>query len=101
MLAGELQGLLDLQFDDIGLTGFSLAEIELVLDDAADRKARAKEPAAEDALPADSLQGPAVSRAGRSVAPRAAPPPLWRTRSAVLRRHCPAMAAIHREGRAA
>ena len=62
VLAGELQGLLDLQFDDIGLTGFSLAEIELVLDDAADRKARAKEPAAEDALPADSLQGPAVSR---------------------------------------
>jgi ParB-like nuclease domain len=60
LLASELQGLLDLEFDDIELTGFSLGEIDLLLDEAAE-KAR---PAAEDELPANSLEGPAVSRAG-------------------------------------
>ncbi len=64
LLASELHGLLDLQFDDIEATGFSPTEIDLVLDDAVHRKARAKEPAAEDALPANVLQAPAVSQAG-------------------------------------
>jgi len=62
LLATELQGLLDLQFDDIELTGFSLGEIDLLLDEAAEKKA--EEPGPEDELPANSLQGPAVSRMG-------------------------------------
>ena len=62
LLASELQGLLELQFDDIELTGFSLGEIDLMLDEAAEKKA--EEPGPEDELPANSLQGPAVSRAG-------------------------------------
>jgi hypothetical protein len=62
LLATELQGLLDLQFDDIELTGFSLGEIDLLLDEAAENKA--EEPRPEDELPANSLQGPAVSTAG-------------------------------------
>ena len=62
MLATELQGLLDLQFDDVELTGFSLGEIDLVLEEAAEKKA--ERPGPEDELPANSLQGPAVSRAG-------------------------------------
>jgi hypothetical protein len=62
LLATELKGLLDLQFDDIELTGFSLGEIDLMLDEAAEKKA--EEPGPEDELPANSLQGPAVSRAG-------------------------------------
>jgi hypothetical protein len=60
LLATELQGLVELRFDDIELTGFSLGEIDLMLDEAAETKA--EQP--EDELPADSLQGPAVSRAG-------------------------------------
>ena len=83
LLATELQGLLELQFDDIELTGFSLGEIDLMLDEAAEKQAQATRP--EDELPANSLQGPAVSRAGRSVGPGAAPPPVWRARST---RHC-------------
>ena len=62
LLATELQGLVELQFDDIELTGFSLGEIDLMLDEAAEKKA--EEPGPEDELPANSLQGPAVSRAG-------------------------------------
>jgi DNA modification methylase len=62
LLASELQGLVELQFDDIELTGFSLGEIDLMLDEAAEKKA--EEPGPEDELPANSLQGPAVSRAG-------------------------------------
>jgi ParB-like chromosome segregation protein Spo0J len=64
LLASELQGLLELQFDDIELTGFSLGEIDLMLDEAAEKKEKAEEPEPEDKLPANSLQGPAVSRAG-------------------------------------
>jgi hypothetical protein len=33
LLATELQGLVELQFDDIELTGFSLGEIDLMLPD--------------------------------------------------------------------
>jgi ParB-like nuclease domain/DNA methylase len=62
LLATELQGLVELQFDDIELTGFSLGEIDLMLDEAAEKKA--EQPGPEDELPANSLQGPAVSRAG-------------------------------------
>ena len=62
LLASELQGLVELQFDDIELTGFSLGEIDLMLDEAAEKKA--EEPGPEDELPANSLQGPAVSRVG-------------------------------------
>jgi hypothetical protein len=60
LLATELQGLVELQFDDIELTGVSLGEIDLMLDEAAEKKA--EEP--EDELPANGLQGPAVSTAG-------------------------------------
>jgi DNA modification methylase len=62
LLATELQGLVELQFDDIELTGFSLGEIDLMLDEAAEKKA--ERPGPEDELPANSPQGPAVSRAG-------------------------------------
>jgi hypothetical protein len=62
LLASELQGLLELEFDDIELTGFSLGEIDLMLDEAADKKAEETGP--EDELPANSLHDPAVSRAG-------------------------------------
>jgi len=62
LLATELQGLLELQFDDIELTGFSLGEIDLMLDKAVEKKA--EKPGREDELPANSLSGPAVSRAG-------------------------------------
>ena len=62
LLASELKGLLELQFDDIELTGFSLGEIDLMLDEATGNKA--KKPGREDELPVNSLQGPAVSRVG-------------------------------------
>jgi hypothetical protein len=48
LLALELQGLIDLDFD-VGLTGFSLGEIELVLEDA--REASTDETPAEDVMP--------------------------------------------------
>ena len=41
LLATELQGLVELQFDDIELTGFSLGEIDLMLDEAARKEGRA------------------------------------------------------------
>ncbi len=62
LLATELQGLLELQFDDIELTGFSLGDIDLLLDEAAEKKSEQPEP--EDEVPANSPQGPAVSRTG-------------------------------------
>ncbi len=62
LLASELKGLLELQFDDIELTGFSLGEIDHMLEEAMENKA--KKPGREDELPANSLQGPAVSRVG-------------------------------------
>ena len=40
LLASELKGLLELQFDDIELTGFSLGEIDLMLDEP-EKKAKA------------------------------------------------------------
>ena len=60
ILAIELQGLVDLEFD-MGLTGFSLAEIDLVLDEAGEADPDAVD-AAEDAVPAAA--GPAVTERG-------------------------------------
>lgn len=60
LLAIELQGLIDLQFD-VELTGFSLAEIDLVLDEARDAKPDGRD-AAEDDVPV--VGGTAVSALG-------------------------------------
>jgi hypothetical protein len=62
LLASELQGLLDVQFDDIELTGFSLGELDLMLEDAGE--ATPRQPAAADELAAGALHGLPVSRAG-------------------------------------
>ena len=64
LLAIELQGLIDLNFD-IELTGFSIAEVDLVLDFAADSKPtspRGAASVADDALP-ERLDSP-VTRMG-------------------------------------
>src|SRR6202011_5690731 len=60
ILAIELQGLLDLEFDDPELSGFSLGEIDGILGDASEKST--PEPGPEDFLPADKEA--AVSRAG-------------------------------------
>lgn len=60
ILAIELQGLIDLDFD-VELTWFSLAEIDFVLDEAGEADPDAPD-AAEDAVP--DVTGPAVSRMG-------------------------------------
>jgi ParB-like chromosome segregation protein Spo0J len=60
ILAIELQGLLDLEFDDPELTGFSLGEIDGILSDASEKSAT--EPGPEDSLPAEKIA--AVSRLG-------------------------------------
>src|SRR5882672_1604325 len=49
ILAIEYQGLHDLQFDDLEVTGFSLGEIDTILDDASEKKP--VEPGPEDDLP--------------------------------------------------
>ena len=49
ILAIEYQGLHDLQFDDIEVTGFSLGEIDIILDEASEKKAVG--PGPEDELP--------------------------------------------------
>jgi len=62
MLATELQGLIDLEFD-VALTGFSIAEIDLVIDEAAKRKQLLPDVSGtEDWLPATTPH--AVSRRG-------------------------------------
>ena len=60
ILAIELQGLIDLDFD-VELTGFSLAEVDLVLDEAGDSDPTGHD-APEDAVP--TVTGPAVTRRG-------------------------------------
>lgn len=60
VLAIELQALVDLEFD-MELTGFSLAEIDLALDEAREADPAAGD-AAHDAVP--DMVGPAVSRLG-------------------------------------
>jgi DNA modification methylase len=49
ILAIEYQGLHDLHFDDIEVTGFSLGEIDLILDEASEKKP--DEPGPEDNMP--------------------------------------------------
>jgi ParB-like chromosome segregation protein Spo0J len=49
ILAIEYQALEDLQFDDIEVTGFSLGEIDTILDDASEKKP--VEPGPEDQIP--------------------------------------------------
>ncbi len=49
ILAIEYQALEDLQFDDIGVTGFSLGEIDIILDEASEKKPVG--PGPEDDLP--------------------------------------------------
>lgn len=60
MLAIELQGLIELDFE-VELTGFSLAEVDLVLDEASDADPGTPD-APEDVVPTRS--GPPVSRHG-------------------------------------
>lgn len=60
ILAIELQGLVDLNFD-VELTGFSLAEIDFVLDEAGEADPAAPD-TAEDAVP--DVTGPAVTSMG-------------------------------------
>jgi len=61
LLTIELQSLLDVDFD-VELTGFSTADIDLALDDAAE--AQAGRPAAEDWIPEPPAGGGAVSCTG-------------------------------------
>ena len=63
LLAIELQGLIELDFN-IELTGFSLAEAEIILDEARDSSVEASDPLAEDQIPRYEKKGPAVSRTG-------------------------------------
>jgi DNA modification methylase len=60
-LAIELQFLQDVQFDDIEVTGFSLGEIDIILDEASEKSPQ--EPGPEDEIPAKSPHN-IVSRAG-------------------------------------
>jgi hypothetical protein len=60
VLAAELKGLLDLQFDDVELTGFALGDIDHILDDAGANKVQKARP--EDKRPTN--WGAVVSRAG-------------------------------------
>ena len=60
ILAIELQGLIDLDFD-VGLTGFEVGQIDILLDDVNEAKREAVGP--EDASPVP-LPGPSVSQAG-------------------------------------
>lgn len=53
LLATELQGLLDVQFDDIELTGFSLGDVALLVDEPAEKKTKVRPD-----------KRPAVSRVG-------------------------------------
>jgi hypothetical protein len=50
MLAIELQGLVDLDFG-IELTGFSLAEVDIVLDEARESATDGADATAEDTIP--------------------------------------------------
>jgi DNA methylase len=63
ILAIELQNLVDLDFD-VELTGFSLAEVEIALDEARDSAVDGADPTAEDKIPAYEGDRPAVSRPG-------------------------------------
>jgi hypothetical protein len=61
ILAIELQGLIDLNFD-VEITGFSTPDIDIVLDDAAE--AAGKPPGPEDDVPDLPAAGTVISRTG-------------------------------------
>jgi hypothetical protein len=63
MLAIELQGLVDLVFD-IEFTGFSLAEVDIVLDEARDSATDGADTSIEDIIPLYRHDGPSVTRSG-------------------------------------
>jgi DNA modification methylase len=63
ILAIELQGLIDLDFE-IELTGFSLAEVDIVLDEARESSTDGADTAVEDTIPTYRHDAPAVSRMG-------------------------------------
>jgi hypothetical protein len=62
LLANELKGLIDIQFEDIGVTGFSLDAIDLMLEKAERRNANKGERKSE-AMAADPQDAP-VSKSG-------------------------------------
>jgi hypothetical protein len=62
VLAAELKGLLDLQFDDVELTGFALGDIDHILDDAGANKVEKARP--EDKRLTNGREDAVVSRAG-------------------------------------
>src|SRR5258708_21376982 len=63
MLAIEFQSLVDLDFE-IELTGFSLAEVDIVLDEARESATDGADASVEDNIPADRHEGPAVTQPG-------------------------------------
>jgi hypothetical protein len=63
MLAIELQGLVDLDFE-IELTGFSLAEVDIVLDEARESATDGADASIEDTIPSYRHEGPAVTQPG-------------------------------------
>ena len=63
MLAIELQGLVDLDFE-IELTGFSLAEVDIVLDEARESAPDGADASVEDTIPPYRHEGPAVTQPG-------------------------------------
>src|SRR3954466_1806939 len=62
MLAIELQALIDLDFD-VELTGFALAETEIILDEARERSPAGEDDAADDVPPLPD-EGRAVTHSG-------------------------------------
>jgi DNA modification methylase len=63
LLAIELQGLVDLDFE-IELTGFSIAEVDIVLDEARESATDGADASIEDDIPTYRHDGPAVTRPG-------------------------------------
>ena len=63
LLAIELQGLVDLDFE-VELTGFSLAEVDIVLDEARESATDGADASIEDKIPAYRHDGPAVAQPG-------------------------------------
>jgi hypothetical protein len=63
MLAIELQGLVDLEFD-VEFTGFSLAEVDIVLDEARESATEGADASIEDIIPPYRHHGPSVTRSG-------------------------------------
>jgi hypothetical protein len=63
MLAIELQGLVDLDFE-VELTGFSLAEVDIVLDEARESAPDGADASIEDTIPPYRHEKPAVTQPG-------------------------------------